>query len=106
MKVNVRLEVSDAARNALAVELSGHVVKRLATRDEVREFVCGVLAVLEAEGVEPRARVQGAPGEDALVRKLAAEGKPPGYIRGYINAGRAIAKRRAGAAATGRTTPA
>lgn len=62
MIVNVRLEVDDEARQALASLLAGKPVKRLAGRKEVCEVVGGIIAGLKAvppenrEGVPEQAR--------------------------------------------------
>lgn len=112
MKMNCKLEVSDETRNALAVLLTGKPVKRLATRDEVGEFIRGALDALTAsapaglgygppEGVPEVAGVT-APErlstltvvEQAHADKLTAEGKDASYIRGWLVAGRVIERAR------------
>ena len=50
MKVALSIEVTDQQRNALAVRLSGKEVKRLATRDEVRDFLLSALTGLDTPG--------------------------------------------------------
>lgn len=50
MKVNINAEISDAQRNVLARLIDSKQVKRLATRDEVREYVAGCIASLVEPG--------------------------------------------------------
>ena len=52
MKVNINLEIDDARRNRLAQVLDGKAVKRIATRDEVRDFVNALI-----ESVRTRQRL-------------------------------------------------
>ena len=47
MIVNHRIELSDGQRNALARLNKPSAPKRLATRDEVRDFINGCIAALE-----------------------------------------------------------
>ena len=49
MKTNVSIELDDEQRNRLACELAGKPVKRMATRQEVRDLVVAVVAGLVAE---------------------------------------------------------
>lgn len=46
MKVNINLEIDDAQRNVLARIIDGKDIKRLATRDEVRDYVASCIASL------------------------------------------------------------
>jgi hypothetical protein len=50
VKVNANIEISDEQRNVLARLIDGKQVKRLATRDEVREYVAGCIASLVEPG--------------------------------------------------------
>lgn len=119
MKTNLKLDVADAQRNALACLLAGKQVKRLASREEVGEFVQGALAGLERIGtmipasgpkvadfpaaVERAARGAGEatpeveamrvayrPEEAREVARLLAEGRSEGYVRGWVYAGRKL----------------
>lgn len=47
MKVAITLEVNDAERNAISLMLHPKAKKRLATRDEVRQFVIDQVALVE-----------------------------------------------------------
>ena len=93
MKVALSIEITDEQRNALASAITGKETKRLATRDEVREFLEGAIASLGASAVVgdaagfARTTVL-SPAEEELVGKLRAEGRSSGYIVGYIKAGR------------------
>ena len=94
MKVNLSLEVTESQRNVLARLLTGKDIKRLATRDEVREFVAGCIeslteregAVLPADAAialpQPRVSVGDLltidPEDEEILR-----GKAPGYIVGW-----------------------
>jgi hypothetical protein len=49
MKVNANVEINDEQRNVLARLIDGKTVKRLATRDEVREYINGCIASLVEE---------------------------------------------------------
>ena len=104
MKCNIKLDVSDQQRNALACLLAGKAVKRLATREDVLSFVQGAVAGLSQETPTlplgspsvPAAAPSGAlraplsPAELATVAELTKAGRSPGYIRGWIYAGRRI----------------
>jgi hypothetical protein len=94
MKVALSLEVTDDQRRELARRITAKSTSRLATRDEVREFVVGVLGSLgTAEGQEHlpetvSARLAFTDAEAQLADKLRVEGKSESYIRGYIAVGR------------------
>ena len=102
MKCNVNLDLSDELRNALACLLDGKHTKRLATRKEVAQYVIGAVeAAGAAPGDEPvlidaparpssAMRAPLSEAEQAEARRLASEGKSPGYIRGWIYAGRRL----------------
>lgn len=95
MKVNVNIEIDDARRNALAQLLDGKPVKRMATRDEVRDLVVALIESLAAAQVYPPAPVPEArtnhPAHDALpaaasarIEELRAEGKGEDYIQSWL----------------------
>jgi len=116
MKVNLGVELSDEQRRALASIIAGKEVKRLASRDDVRNFVSGMLvgvatwqpgdeAVLQGLGADadiPAGMAGGRVGQAARgaystieqteVNRLIATGKTPEYARGWIAAGRVLAK--------------
>lgn len=104
MKVNLSLEITDGARNALGQLLRGKPGKYLATREEVKAFMLGTVAGLirlqpshglgeatpAAAATVEAIRAPLTPAEEKVAAKLASEGKSPGYIRGWIYAGRRI----------------
>jgi hypothetical protein len=103
VKVNIGIEISDAQRNLLASLLAGKPVKRLATRDQVRDFVSGVIGSLDAEVNElvtnppeeetPVSQSTLTPAEERIFNRLVlVEGKSADYARGFISAGRVLAK--------------
>lgn len=106
MKVNLGVELSDDQRRALASILAGKSVKRLASRDDVREYLTGVVGALAFDGVVEEGDVDDPPAvattrasvglysacEQRLVDRLVAEGKSPEYARGFISAGRVLAQ--------------
>lgn len=91
MRVNLQLEMTDEQRQLFASQLAGKEVKRLATRDDVRNFMFGCYDGLlqslhktesfrEAEvqpGLPPNFDISGTNGDPAL------EGKDPSFCRGY-----------------------
>lgn len=103
MKTLVTLDISDEQRNNLACLLAGKHVKRMATREEIRDFVNGAIARLNEvkadlergvtplpsptvsvhHGVEARSAK-----EAEQVEKLRAEGRSDGYIIGWLKVGR------------------
>lgn len=95
MKVNVNVEITDAQRNALAQAIDGKKNKRLATRDEVRDYVAGCIESLiapgEATDTEHVAARHPPPRPDAIgdLMRIDPEdeehlsGKEPGYIAGW-----------------------
>lgn len=104
MRCNVKLDLSDAQRNALAQLLTGKPTKRYATREEVAQYVLGAVegitqpapeAAPEPANLAPRAQVEGpknplTEAERATVQAKLAEGRSIGWIRGWIYAGRRI----------------
>ena len=106
MKVALSIEVTDQQRNSLAQRIDGRACKRLATRDEVREYVEECLNVLVPIHSAPSDTVESTPlpvstpsqvsgGADLVdryptealrkwARKLRSEGKPDNWIRGYL----------------------
>ena len=108
MKTVIRLDVTDAQRNALARLLAGKDVKRLATREEVADYVAGIVERLgtgPAPAIEPppcfKPKPEVAdigPADLALANVAAnraiAEGRLTeegrlSYVRGFVLAGRA-----------------
>lgn len=93
MKVNVNVEISDAQRNVLAQAIDGKPIKRLATRDEVRDYVAGCIASLvEAGAVTEPTAVASTPLRPASTNDLSVidpedeeilRGKDPGYVVGW-----------------------
>lgn len=93
MKVNVNVEIGDAQRNVLATLIVGKPIKRLATRDEVRDYVAGCIASLVEDGVatEPTAVVSiplrpASTGDLSVIDPEDEEilrGKDPGYVVGW-----------------------
>ena len=65
MKVNLGVEINDVDRNTLAQYIDGKQGKRLATRDEVREFLVATIESL-ASGAQEH------PPDPETVRRLAA----------------------------------
>jgi hypothetical protein len=113
MKVNLGVELNDEQRVALASIIAGKSVKRMASRDDVRDFLGGIVGALacahadvEAPTALPTAAVAVArvsagaytPEEQTVVDRLLSEGRNAEYARGWISAGRVIAKSRARAA--------
>ena len=106
MIVNVRLDVTDDQRRALASLLAGRPVRRMATRAEVVDLLGAALAGLSEGGTGTSAPPPEAPGakagmteaarapltprELAEAERLAKAGKTAGYVRGWILAGRII----------------
>jgi hypothetical protein len=111
MKVALSLEVTDDQRRELARRLAAKSTSRLATRDEVREFVNGAIDTLsdgdatsldnevsaasddgkgdvDVDGGQARRLGLRDADERELATKLQAEGKSESYIRGYLAAGR------------------
>ncbi len=110
MKTVIRLDITDAQRNALAQLLAGKPVKRLATREEVAAYVVGLADQLGAGTppviddtppppcFKPKPEVADIP-TDELVQanraassaivagRLTEEGRVS-YVRGFVNAGR------------------
>lgn len=94
MKVNINLEIDDARRNRLAQVLDGKAVKRMATRDEVRDFVNALIESLATaqeyppvpvELVETPSLAAVVPAAaSARVAELRAEGKTEDYIKGWL----------------------
>lgn len=106
MKTNVKLDVSDEIRNALAILIAGKQVKRLASREDVTAFVTGALEgllqtaqpidedepVRRSRSAEPRSQSLTAD-EERTIARLQKEGRDEGYIRGWIYAGRKLSGR-------------
>lgn len=114
MKVNLGIELTDEQRNILACVLADRGVKRLASRNDVREFLSGVVCgmrwhpedeaiVTALTGSEDMAAVKGgrvgqgmrvpySPDELRVAERLKTDGKSPEYIRGWIGAGRALGR--------------
>jgi hypothetical protein len=96
MITNIRLELDDDARRALASLIAGKPVKRLATRAEVCDFVRGSVDALvdgmandlNLAGAQPKAEVSTAsrlsPQEVAGVERLRKQGHNDSYIRGQL----------------------
>lgn len=92
MKVALSLEISDEQRNALAQEIAGKKVQRLATREEVRAYVEGAIGALSTR-VESAGPSSGLSSSEAeVVAKLREQGKSESYIRGWVQAGRKNAR--------------
>lgn len=53
MIVNVKLSLTDEERNRLAKLIDGKVSKRLATRKDVNEFVCGLIDYAVSPSAQP-----------------------------------------------------
>lgn len=113
MITNIAVELSDEQRNKIAQRIFGSPGKRMITRDELRQVVWGFVTALgdnivvptpaEAEDEHRVARrvadevVSRSPytaAEQELADRLTAEGRSPEYIRGYISAGRVLARSR------------
>ena len=111
MKVNLGVELSDEQRRSLASIIAGKAVKRLASRDDVRDYLTGIVSgiamptngpvvlsspvsVAGEAGIATGRQSRGAysPIEQAEVNRLVADGKTPEYARGWIAAGRVLAK--------------
>jgi len=111
MRVAVRFDVTDEQRNALACLLAGKKVARKATREDFTAFVMGAVesieaAIVEATGSPPGGARPATPtdiatpapsalrglteAEERLAERLRSEGKPEGYIRGWISASRSM----------------
>jgi hypothetical protein len=99
VRIALSLDVTDKQRRALAQLVAGKPIKRLAGRDEFRDFITGFLDELaHVDAVEPEVSVVRAAGpisartftdaEDRLAAELRGAGKCESYIRGYILAGR------------------
>lgn len=97
MNTNIKIELDDHQRNLLARFLSGNpATKRLATRNEVKEFVRGCVdrACNQAIAMEPE-HPAAQPQAGALsfkevseVERLRYAGYDDSYIRGWIQVGR------------------
>lgn len=115
MKVNLGVELDDAQRRALASIIKGKPTMKMASRDDVREFLGGIVgalakdwpadlpaecAKLDVEMVAPAvlngARAPYSAAEQAEAERLLAEGRHPDYVRGWIATGRAIRAQRKG----------
>lgn len=87
MKVAATFDLPDLIRNDLAVYIDGKVTKRLATRDEVRDFLTGVLLALpEARNGAPDRTSASTPLDEQLeanLAKLREEGRNDSFIAGY-----------------------
>lgn len=96
MKVNANIEISDEQRNVLARLIDGKQVKRLATRDEVRDYVAGCIASLVEgtriaevpETTAPVATTSPRPSIGDLLRidpedEERLKDKEPGFIMGW-----------------------
>jgi hypothetical protein len=90
MKVALSIEVTDEQRKQLSSLIAGKAVVRLATREEVREFVNGALATLSSADV-PQSNSSPRGGDEEVAAKLRAEGKSESYIRGWLSVGRVSA---------------
>lgn len=115
MKVNLGVELDDTQRRALASIIKGKPTMKMASRDDVRGFLEGIVAgVRELSEGEAQvfaatdspaaveagvaavagARAPYSAAEQAEAEKLIAEGKHPDYVRGWIATGRAIRSQR------------
>lgn len=95
MRVNANIEISDEQRNVLARLIDGKQVKRLATRDEVRDYVAGCIASLveaseatDTEHVAAQPIPLRSPSTGDLLRidpedEERLKGKEPGFIMGW-----------------------
>lgn len=90
MKVNINLEVSDAQRNWLAQLLDGKPVKRLATRDDVRETIVKFVTSWAEAPVSPPPEkaaergVQLPASAREIEARLHEEGRSEAYIQSYL----------------------
>lgn len=88
MKVNVSLELDDAARDLIANYFDGRVTKRMATRRDIRAFVegCVDMAIQNAMGggLQVHQACALSVKEADEVQRLRALGKDDSYIRGWI----------------------
>jgi len=103
MKTVIALDISDEQRNNLACLLSGKLVKRLATREEVRDYVNGAIERLSeakadlACGLTPHSSSEATVHQGVIARtaqeaehiaKLRAQGRSDSYIIGWLKPGR------------------
>ena len=85
MKVNVKLDIDDFARNILADYLDDTHSNRLATRKDINHFVNGCL---DAAVTAPfRAETT----EKSEIKRLRDLGHDDNYIRGWLQVGRSCA---------------
>lgn len=93
MIVKLRLEISDQQRNTLAKWLTGKEIKRLASREEVANFVTDCLMMLD---VSPPEKETGSEiqelttDEQRIARELREAGKPETYITAYLRGWRSV----------------
>lgn len=105
MRTVVTLDITDEQRSQLACLLAGKAVKRLATREEIRDYVLGSIARLSevkseleqgAVLVQPARAPASAsnhltafnPKEAEQIVALRAAGKSDSYIAGWLKPGR------------------
>lgn len=105
MKVNVNIELSDEDRNIMAMNMTGKISKRMATRAEVNQFVRGCIDRITDSitigkpletykvgyfdtNIPKPPKSWFSEDERSTVESLRALGKDDSYIRGWLQVGR------------------
>lgn len=104
MNVNIKISMSDEDRNIMAMNLTGRISKRMATRAEINEFVQGCLdritdsiSIGEATNTVkvgyidtgvPKPKSWFTEDERSVVESMRALGREDSYIRGWLQVGR------------------
>ena len=107
MRTNIKLDLNDEDRRLLANVIDGKDTARLATRKDLQELVRGFVYGLASWSLTFNKESEPTPKLDTghathgrrytdpemqVVRRLEAQGRDSGYIRGWINACRGIGR--------------